>query len=133
MKLRNFTLIEVVTALSILAMALGALMVLAASAQRQLVRDMETERNFIMLQQAAEYCMLQPFDPQPPPETVFDYPGYTAKCSVDTSIFMEHELNNISSENDLVQLDCRTITVISDADGHTVHELKIDCFHYDED
>ncbi len=127
----RFTLIEVVVALAILAGSVSALITLMMSSQKRLAAAWEQERRWVMIQQAAEYCMLQDGDPADPPPEVFYYPGYHAKYTVDTSPFMDD--NDLNDENALYQLDCRTVELIRDSDGQTVDQLKIDCPHYDED
>ena len=71
-----FTLIEVVVALGILALALAGLLQLLTASQGRLARTMEKWRETHMLIQAAEYCLLQKGeDPGSVPVDFFPYDG----------------------------------------------------------
>lgn len=127
----DFTLVEVVVALAILAGSVGALSTLMMSSQRRLANALEQERRWVMVQQAAEFYLLQGSEPDALPPEVFDYRGYHAKCTIDTSPFMDD--NDLNDTTALYQLDCRTIELIRDSDGVTVEQIKVDYPHYDED
>jgi len=129
-KILHFTIIEVVVAVTILATSLTALLTLSFTAQQRLARAAEKQQHFHMLQQAAEYYMLQPNKPDSVPDTIFDYPNFQPSCTIDESPGMVEELND---ESALIQLDVWTIAVTDTRTNNVVESIQIDRLHYDED
>ncbi len=127
---RGFTLIEVVVALAILTGGLAVLLSMATQAQNRIGRAREQWTDFHMLEQAAEYYLLQPgLDPDAPPAEIFDYPGYSAHAEYT-------DAENVPEEFEIsggvqATLRCWTISVMRDSDRKTVESIKVDRIDYD--
>jgi prepilin-type N-terminal cleavage/methylation domain-containing protein len=82
---RAFSLIEVLVAITILALAMGATLTLIANAQMDLVRTRERHTNQHAVSQALEYCLLVSPDDMGIPEG-FLPEGYTARCTLESVV-----------------------------------------------
>lgn len=131
MSRKNFTIIEVVAALTILTTAITALLALTITAQQRMIKSAEQHKKFHMLQQAVEYYMLQPEEYTMIPSTIFDYGNYEATCLVDTADTMDEDLNDTSS---LIQLDAWVISIVdtSTYEKEVVESICIERLHYDD-
>ena len=78
-----FTLLEVVVAVAILAMAIAVVMDMAASSAKRSAKGLNSWKQRHILQQATEYYLLD--GPEADiPDNFFPYDDYTPKCSVET-------------------------------------------------
>ena len=124
-----FTLIEVVVALGILALALAGLLQLLTASQGRLARTMEKWRETHMLIQAAEYCLLQKGeDPGSVPVDFFPYDGYTANCTFRDAENLPETYTNIVGQ---IPLKACEIELVRQRDGKTVDSIIVDNFSYE--
>ena len=130
MKKRNFTLIEIVVALGILAISMGGLLQLSISSQLKISRAAEKWKEMHMLTQAAEYLLLHDEETTEIPAEFFPYPDYEINCTYDDAEGLPEELENLTGQIPLKQ--CK-IELIRSRDHKTVESVIIDRFSYSED
>ena len=129
MKKFQFTLIEVVVALGILAVGLGGMLQLAISAQLRMGSAMEKWQDVHVVTQAAEYLMLMNEDTTEIPEEFFNYPDYTLNIYTDDADDLPEEFNGIEGQVPLKKL---VIELVRERDGKTVETVIIDRLSYEE-
>lgn len=129
MKKFQFTLIEVVVALGILAVGLGGMLQLAISAQLRMGSAMEKWQDVHAVTQAAEYLMLMNEDTTEIPEEFFNYPDYTLNIYTDDADDLPEEFNGIEGQVPLKKL---VIELVRERDGKTVETVIIDRLSYEE-
>ena len=127
---KQFTLIEIVVALGILAISLGGLLQLAISSQLKISRAREKWEEMHMLTQAAEYLLLHNEETTEIPPEFFPYPGYEINCTYDDAEGLPEEFENLTGQIPLKQ--CR-IELIRSSDHKTVESVIIDRFGYEEE
>ena len=127
---KNFTLIEIVVALGILAISMGGLLQLAISSQLKISRAAEKWQEMHMLTQAAEYLLLHDEETVEIPAEFFPYPKYEINCTYDEAEGLPEELENLTGQVPLKQ--CK-IELIRSRDHKTVDSIIIDRFSYAED
>ena len=124
----NFTLIEVVTAIAILAGSLTVLLSYTAQSQSRLYRTRKQWQEYHLLEQAAEfYLMTLDDDPAPPPDFVFNSQEYTAECFYRDPDDVPEDFEMESEQSPLTEC---CIRIIENSTGRTVHELVIDRINY---
>ena len=127
---KNFTLIEIVVALGILAISMGGLLQLAISSQLKISRAAEKWQEMHMLTQAAEYLLLHDEETVEIPAEFFPYPEYEINCTYDEAEGLPEELENLTGQ---VPLKKCKIELIRSSDHKTVDSIIIDRFSYAED
>ena len=127
---KNFTLIEIVVALGILAISMGGLLQLAISSQLKISRASEKWQEMHMLTQAAEYLLLHDEETTEIPAEFFPYPDYEINCTYDDAEGLPEELENLSGQIPLKQ--CK-IELIRSNDHKVVDSITIDRFSYAEE
>ena len=126
----QFTLLEVVVAIGVLALSLTALFTLSASAQRRLIRAEEDWCSTHWFIQGAEYYLLQPDDAEPPPPEIF--PGDTGyRLQVD---YPDAEgLPESLESGELFTLRSCQIELIREDTGEVVHRVIVDRYPLEEE
>ena len=130
MKKYSFTLIEVVVALGILAVGLGAMLQLAISSQMKVGNAVEKWNDVHAITQAAEYLLLMDENTTEVPEEFFPYPGYTLNVSTDDAEGLPEELNGIEGQVPLKKL---VIELVRERDNKSVEKVIIDRLSYEEE
>ncbi len=126
---KSFTLVEVVTALAILALGVVSYLTLANAAQRRLIKAREKWSNFHMLSQGVEYFMLQNSeDPDPPGLDFFDYPGYTVRCRYEDVGDLPEDYVGITPTQ--AELRGYVIELVRVSDGNVIDSVTIDRIQY---
>ena len=126
---KAFTLVEVIVAMAVMALALTAFFALSQSAVNRVDKAYNSWERMHLLSQAAEYCLLFADEevPDMPPE-VFESSIY------DIEIYYEEAENLPEDFNDLEnQAPLRTLTLelVDAATRETVDTLKIDRIDFD--
>ncbi len=129
MNRRTFTLIEVVVALGILAIALAGMLQLLIASQERLARTHEKWRQTHMLMQAAEYYLLQTGEnPEAPPLDVFPYKDYLTTCTFRDAENLPESYTGLTSQ---LPLRACEISLVRGRDGKTMDLIIVDRFHYE--
>lgn len=119
----KFTLIEVVVALTILALGLSTSLALATIAKQRMFRAQEKWRNQHMLEQAAEYYLLNPGS-NDIDQRIFPYKDFYAACSVEPC---EDELpDDIDNLSGSWQLSTAKIKVLEREGSKEVKSVNVD-------
>ncbi len=127
---RGFTLVEVVVALAILAVALTVFFGMAQSAVRRVDKACGEWKKTHLLSQAAEYYLLFPSE-EPPgmPPDIFDDPEYHIDAYYTDAEGLPEELNNLSGQAPLRTL---VLELVRTRDAQVVDTLKIDRIDYSD-
>jgi prepilin-type N-terminal cleavage/methylation domain-containing protein len=126
----NFTLIEVVVALGILAVGIGGMLQLAVSSQLRVANAVEKWEQVHVITQAAEYLMLMDEETTEIPEEYFPYENYTINAYNDDSDDLPEEFNGIEGQLPLKKL---VIELTRESDGKVVETVIIDRLSYEEE
>lgn len=126
---RLFTLVEVIVALAVMALALTAFFALSQSAVNRVDKAYNAWERMHLLSQAAEYCLLF-IDEEPPdmPDDIFESNVY------DIEIYYEEAENLPEDFNDLVgQAPLRTLVLdlVEKQSRQVVDTLRIDRIDYE--
>ena len=127
---RNFTLLEVVVAIAILALSLTGMLQLLSQSHIRIADAREQWQEMHMLTQAAEYLLLHDEETVEIPAEFFPYPEYEINCTYDEAEGLPEELENLTGQVPLKQ--CK-IELIRSRDHKTVDSIIIDRFSYAED
>ena len=130
MRRANFTLIEIVVALGILAIGLGGMLQLAINAQLRVANAMEKWQDVHVATQAAEYLMLMDEQSTEIPEEYFPYPDYTLNAYYDDADELPEEFNGLEGQLPLKKL---VIELNRERDGKLVETIIIDKLSYEEE
>ena len=130
MKRKDFTLIEVVVALGILAVGLGGMLQLAISSQLRVGNAVEKWNEVHAITQAAEYLMLMDENTTEIPEEYFPYPDYTVNAYTDDADDLPEEFSGIEGQIPLKKL---VIELVRERDNKTVERVIIDRLSYEEE
>lgn len=122
-KLRmQFTLLEVVISIAILAMGILAGMSMISLSKKRMDKAYATWFNGHLLTQAAEYYLLCGGDKSIQPE-YFPYNGYSAQCTINNCDDLSKDsVSPISGNSKLVTYDIK----VRDPYGNIISEVKID-------
>ncbi len=124
-----FTLLEVVIALAILTGGLAGFLSLATQSQNRMSKARDQWKQFHLLEQAAEYYLLQKGEEiEPPPSYLFDYPGYHTECVFADSEELPDEFKVTTGQAKLRRC---TISLIRESDRQTVDSIIVDRIDYD--
>lgn len=127
----NFTLIEIVIALAILAIGLGGMLQLALSAQLQMANAQEKWQQQHAINQAAEYLLMLDGEETDVPEEFFPYAEiYTLNVENSEPDDLPEEFSNIEGQAELKKL---VIELVRNRDGKTVERVIVDRFSYEDD
>lgn len=128
----KFTLIEVVTAVGILALSLAGLLQLLTASQERIAKSVEHWNNTHMLMQAAEYALLQKTEDNDMviPEEIFDYQGFQPIITFED---VEDQLpEDFEGQMGQIPLVGVKIEIMRDRDKKTVSEVIVDRFSYED-
>jgi type II secretory pathway pseudopilin PulG len=129
-KLRKFTLIEVVVALTILTLGLSVSLALATTAKNRIIRARERWKEQHALEQAAEYYLLTPGEGNIDVR-IFPYEEYYAECRVEPcEDNFPDGVDNIAGSWKLATVK---IKVLSREDSHVLKEVQVDTIMKDLD
>ena len=132
---KEFTLIEVIIAIGILAISLASLFQLIASSRARIAKADEEWHNMHMLTQAAEYVLLHRADVVDSVDRdFFPYRDYRVDISYD-EVTDEQIDDDFKSITDQLPLDLCTIELISlkSSGKETVGRLEIERIIYDDE
>ncbi|MBE6367296.1 MAG: type II secretion system protein [Lentisphaerae bacterium] len=124
----TFTLVEVVVAMAVFALALGGFFALSQSAVNRVDKAYSSWERMHLLSQAAEYCLL--FTSEEPPEIppeIFESTIYDIEIYYEDVEDLSEELNDLEGQAPLRTLVLNLIDVNS---REIVDTLKIDRIHY---
>ena len=125
---RDFTLVEVVVALAILALSLSGLLSLSMNSQLKMARAVEKWENTHKLIQAVEYLMLMDDENLSVPVEFFPYDGYTVQASVDDAEGLPEEFTGIE---DAAPLKHITVEIVNTRNNKVVDRAGIDRINFD--
>lgn len=130
MRIRNFTLLEVVISLMILSLSLAGMLRLLTHSQSRITRAEEQWREMHMLTQGAEYILLTGNEEDlSVPDDVFPYQDYQIDCVIEDAEGIPEELG--SQENQL-PLKKWTISLLRASDHSERLKVIIDRLDYSE-
>ena len=130
MRIRNFTLLEVVISLMILSLSLAGMLRLLTHSQSRITRAEEQWREMHMLTQGAEYILLTGNEEDlSVPDDVFPYQDYQIDCVSEDAEGIPEELG--SQENQL-PLKKWTISLLRASDHSERLKVIIDRLDYSE-
>ena len=126
----RFTLLETVVAVAILALSMGVLFQLSASAGKRIGEAEETWRTTHMLIEAAEYALLHGENVETVPDRFFPYPGYKALITWEEmdDVHGEYTMGSVAGQPELRA--CR-ISLIRTSDGRELDHLIVDRILYE--
>ena len=128
----KLTLIEVITAIGILALSLAGLLQLLTASQQRVSKNADLWQHTHMMMQAAEYALLQKGEEElAVPQEIFDYPQYT--CQITFEDLEEEELpEELSNQQGQLPLKAMKIEIQRNSDQKTVASVIVDRFSYEE-
>ena len=127
---RNFTLLEVVVAIAILALSLAGMLQLLTQSQIRISDADEKWREMHMLTQGAEYLMLIDNEGDlTVPDEVFPYEKYRIECTVEDAEGLPEEFTGQTNQ---LPLKKWTISLIRISDGKECGKVVIDRIGYEE-
>ncbi len=125
-----FSLLEVITAIAILAGSLTVLLTYTTNSQSRLLKTQKQWQDFHLLEQAAEFYLLTiDKEPESPPDFVFTSDKYSVECFYRDPEDIPEDFEMDSGQAPLTEC---CIRIIENASGKTVHELCIDRFDYEQ-
>lgn len=126
----NFTLLEVVVAIAILALSLTGMLQLLSQSHLRIADAQEQWREMHMLTQGAEYLMLVDNNGDlSVPDEVFPYENHRIECVVEDADGLPEEFTGQSGQ---LPLKKWTISLISTRDGRECGKVVIDRLGYEE-
>ncbi|MBQ9775397.1 MAG: hypothetical protein IJW17_05095 [Lentisphaeria bacterium] len=128
----KFTLLEVVTAIGILALSLAGLLQLLTSSQERISKNVDLWHHTHMMMQAAEYALLQEGEEElAVPQEIFDYPDYFCQITYEE---LDEELLPEELSNQQGQLPLKGVKVViqRNSDQKEVASVIVDRFSYEE-
>ena len=127
----NFTLIEVVVAMAVLALSLVGFFAVSQTAVNRVSNSYNEWEKTHLLSQAAEYCLLFP-DEEPPeiPPEIFESDKYDLSVYYVDAEDLPEELNDLESQAPLRTLVLELIDVNT---REVVDSLRIDRIFYDDE
>jgi prepilin-type N-terminal cleavage/methylation domain-containing protein len=129
MKIRSFTLIEVVVALAILSISIAGLLQLLTAAQNRIIKVDDHWMRTHMLIQAAEYYMLmKQEDPPAITDTFFPYDDYRVDVIWEEIEGLPEEYTGLTNQK---QLRAMVLSLVRQQDGHEVDKIIIDRLDYE--
>lgn len=129
MKMRSFTLIEVVVALAILSISIAGFLQLLTAAQNRIIRVNDHWMRTHMLIQAAEYYMLmKQEDPPAITDTFFPYDDFRVDVTWEEIEGLPEEYTGLTNQK---QLRAMVLSLVRQQDGHEVDKIIIDRLDYE--
>ena len=127
----RFTLIEVVTAIGILALSLAGMLQLLTSSQQRIGKSADLWLHTHILMQAAEYTLLQKGQEEISiPQEIFDYPDYFANITFEEVVEqLPEELDNQQGQLPLTGVN---IEIMRARNQEKVIGVVVDRFNYEE-
>ena len=126
---KTFTLIEVIAAIAVMALALGAFFVFSQNAVNRVDKAYASWERMHLLSQAAEYCLLFPEEEVPDmPSDVFESNIYDIEISYTDAENLPEELNNLDRQ---APLRTRVLELVDARSREIVDTLKIDRIDFD--
>ena len=127
----NFTLIEVVAAIAVMALALTGFFALSQSAVNRIEKAYNSWERMHLMSQAAEYYLLFPSeDPPDMPEEIFESSSYDIEVRYEDAEGLSEELNELSNQAPLRTL---IIDLVDSNTRQIVDTLKIDRIDWDNE
>ena len=126
-----FTLVEVIVAMAIMALALSGFFALSQAAVNRVDKAYSSWDRTHALSQIAEYCLLLPDEEQPeiPPE-IFESDIYEVEVYYEDAENLPEELNDLEMQAPLRTL---VINLLNSQTRDVVDTLKIDRIYYDDE
>ena len=126
---KHFTLVEVIVAMAIMALALTAFFALSQSAVNRIDKAYSNWERTHLLSQAAEYYLLfAEEDPPDIPPEVFESNVYDVEMRYEPAENLPEELNDLSNQ---VPLRTLIIDLVTPGSREVVDTLKIDRIDFD--
>ena len=127
----NFTLIEVVVAMAVLALSLVGFFAMSQTAVNRVSNSYNEWEKMHLLSQAAEYCLLFPGEepPEIPPE-IFESDKYELSIYYVDAENLPEELNELETQAPLRTL---VLELIDLSTREVVDTLRIDRIFYDDE
>ena len=128
---KNFTLIEVIVAMAVMALALSGFFALSQAAVNRVDKAYSNWDRMHALSQVAEYCLLLPGEdpPEIPPE-IFESDIYEVEVYYEDAENLPEELNDLEMQAPLRTL---VINLLNSQTRDVVDTLKIDRIYYDDE
>lgn len=127
---RNFTLVEVIVAMAVMALALTAFFALSQSAVNRVDKAYNSWERMHLLSQAAEYCLLFASEevPDMPPE-VFESTVYDIEIRYEEAENLPEELNGLENQAPLRTL---VLDLVDSRTREIKDTLRIDRIDFDQ-
>ena len=131
-KVFYFTLVEVIAAMAIMALALTAFFTLSQSAVNRITKAYDQWERMHLLSQAAEYCLLFP-DEEPPdmPPEIFESSRYDIIIYYDDVEDLSDVYSELSDLENQAPLRTLVLELVDKMSRQTVDSLRIDRINYD--
>ena len=128
---KNFTLIEVIVAMAVMALALSGFFALSQAAVNRVDKAYSNWDRMHALSLVAEYCLLLPGEdpPEIPPE-IFESDIYEVEVYYEDAENLPEELNDLEMQAPLRTL---VINLLNSQTRDVVDTLKIDRIYYDDE
>ena len=128
---KHFTLIEVVIAMAIMALALTGFFALSQSAVNRVDKAYSSWERMHLLSTAAEYCLLFP-DEEPPeiPPEIFESSRYELEVYYEDAAGLPEDLNDLENQAPLRTL---VLNLIDKNTRQVVDTLRIDRIDYNQE
>lgn len=126
---KSFTLVEVIVALAVMAMALTAFFALSQSAVNRVDKAYSSWERMHLLSQAAEYCLLFADEDVPDiPQDIFESDIYDIEIRYEDAENLPEELNELEQQ---APLRCLILDLVDVSTREIVDTLRIDRIDFD--